>query len=463
MPGPCRRPGLRRHDREGMFHGDRDFSRNNGVGSDDQNPALRFQVGDIDAAGTPNFARFYSPSTSFASGGPPCDLFGIDYCYGFHPVGFNILSESEFTDLWRLAFPADPDPVFTAAELALIDRAANAPTRAILKQHNFSLTSNGGVLLPGGIFQAGVDVDNNGIDDCNQSFQGFISTYEFSPPGFGFIGGCWIIEDDGNVRPLVDGLIAGDINQFGVDGIADGSNEDMLLPDSEKYSFNATGHYELTNAANLFFEAKYVRQETVNTAPLNTFWDLLTIAPDNPYLSQLPPALTALGQSEGLFITRDPNDLGPNNDESTRETVRVVVGFEGEMDNGWGYEVSVNYGRFEVEALDRNRVIVDRWFAAIDAVDDGSGNAICRSDVDPTPPPTTPFGIPAFDSGFFTFNPGDGQCKPANILGGVGAISQDAIDFITQTVTNTFETRQWVFSGVVTGDTGGFVPHPRTA
>ena len=167
--------------RESILHGDRGFSRDNGIANDDQNPALRFQVGDIDAAGTPNFARFYAPSTSFASSGSPCDLFGIDYCYGFHPVGFSILSQSEFTDLWRLAFPLDPDPVFTTAELALIDRAANSPTRAILKQHNFSLTSNGGVLLPGGIFQTGVDIDGNGVDDCNQSFQGFISTYEFSP------------------------------------------------------------------------------------------------------------------------------------------------------------------------------------------------------------------------------------------------------------------------------------------
>ena len=440
--------------RDPILHRDRAFSRDNGIGNDDQNPALRFQVGDIDAASTPNFARFYSPSTSFASAGPPCDLFGIDYCYGFHPVGFSILSEQEFTDLWRLAYPLDPDPVFTSAEMALISRAANAPTRLIAKQHNFSLTSNGGVLLPGGIFQTGIDLDNNGIDDCNQSFQGFISTYEFSPPGFGFIGGCWIINDDGTTRPLVDGQIAGDINQFGVDGIADNSDEDDLLPDDQKYSFNATLNYELTDGVNLFFEGKYVKQTTELQAPLNTFWDLLTIAPDNAYLSQLPPELTLLGQSEGLFITRDPNDLGPNSDKGTRETIRFVLGVDGEMNNGWNYEVSLNYGSFDLEYLDRNRVIVDRWFAAIDAVDDGSGNAICRSDVDPTPPPTTPFGIPAFDPGFFTFNPGDGQCRPANILGGVGAISQDAIDFITDTVVNSFETTQWVFSGVVTGDMG---------
>ena len=448
--------GLDYTQREPIQHGDRDWARNNGIASDDQNPARRFQVGDIDATGTPNFARFYSPSTSFTSSDAPCDLFGIDNCYGFHPVGFSILSQSNFTDLWRLAFPGDPDPVFSSAEVALIDRATNAPTRAILPGHNFSLTSAGGVLVPGGLFYAGVDLDSNGADDCSQSYTGYFSTYQYSPPALGFIGGCWIIEPNGNVRPLVDGLIAGDINQFGADGVPDSIDSDELIPDDWKASINLTGHYDITDTDRFFFEAKYVEQETVFTNVGNTFWDLLTVAPDNPYISQLPPALAAVGQAEGFFITRDPNDLGPNNDLSTRQTTRIVVGLEGEMENGWGFEVSANYGSFRQKFEDRNRVIVDRWLAAIDVVDDGAGNPVCRSTFDPTapPPPSTPFDIPAFIPGFFTFNPGDGQCQPANILGGVGAISESAIDFVTRNVINTFETEQLVFSGVITGEWG---------
>lgn len=447
-------------ERQPLQHGDRDWSRNNGVASDDQNPARRFQTGDIDAASTPNFARFYSPSTAFPSTSPPCDLFGFDYCYGFHPVGFPILSQQGFIDLWREAFPGDPDPSFTSAELALIDRAANAPTRAILPHHNFSLTSNGGVISPGGLFAPGIDVDNNGVTDCSQSYQGYYSTYDFSPPALGFIGGCWIIEDDGTVRPLQDGLIAGDINQFGPDGVADWSDEDELIPDDNKFVLNVNAHYDLSDTMRFFFEGKYARQKTTTSIPLNTFWDLLTVSPDNPYITQLPPALAAVGQSEGLFITRDPADIGPNIDTGTRKTIRFVAGLQGELDNGWGYDISANYGRFDEEYVDRNRVLVDRWFAAIDAVDDGNGNVICRSDIDPTPPPTTPFGIPAFDAGFFSFNPGDGSCRPANILGGVGGISQEAIDFISQTITNNFQTEQFVFSAAMTGDTEDWFSAP---
>jgi outer membrane cobalamin receptor len=442
-------------DRSILRMGDRDWARNNGIANDDQNPMRRFQTGDIDAANTPNFARFYSPTTSFPSTDAPCDLFGFDYCYGFHPTGFPILDQASFSNLWGQAFPGDPLNL-TQTEMDLINRAQTAPSRAILPGHNFSLTSAGGVLVPGGLFQAGVDLDNNGTDDCSQSYQGFYSTYDFSPPALGFIGGCWIIEPDGNVRPLRDGLIAGDINQFGDDGIPDNFDVDELLPKDEKVMLNLTANYDFTDTTTGFFEGKYVRQKTVSTGPLNTFWDLLTISPDNPYISQLPPALAAVGQAEGFYITRDPADLGPNSDQSVRETMRVVAGLEGELDNGWGWEVAANFGRFEQEFQDRNRVLVDRFLSAIDAVDDGNGNVICRSDIDPTPPPTTPFDLPLWSPSFHSFNPGDGQCAPANILGGVGAISQEAIDFITRTVTNNFESEQFVLSAIMTGDMGDF-------
>ena len=442
--------------REPLFHRDRSWSIDNGVGSDDTNPALRFQTGEIDASGTPNFSRFYSPSTAFASPDAPCNLFGINYCYGFHPVGMPILDAAGFTDLWNLAFPGDPDPVFTAAEMALMDRAATAPNRLIASQHNFSLSSVGGILLPGGVFATGVDLDSNGTDDCFDSYVGALSTYDKSPPLFGFVGGCWIIDPNGNVRPFQDGLIAGDINQFGADGIPDNHNANMLIPDDWGVNINIIGHYDVTDSMTFFWEAKYARKETTVTNPQTAFWDLLRIAPDNPYISQLPAALVAVGQAEGFFITRDPVDNGPNHDVGTRETQRFVIGIEGEWENGWGYEFSANFGAGKLKFEDANRVIVDRWYAAIDAVDDGSGNTVCRSTFDPTlgPPPSSPFNIPNFTPAFLTFNPGDGQCQPANLLGGSPVISQASIDFFTQTTVNTFETDQFVLSGIVTGEWG---------
>jgi outer membrane receptor protein involved in Fe transport len=328
---------------------------------------------------------------------------------------------------------------------------ADSPfSRVILPQPTFSISSNRGVIVAGDFSDPGLDLDNNGVSDCQQSTVGQNSEFAF--------GGCWVVNDDGSVRPFQDGLVSGAFNQFGGDGIPNSFDEDFLIPDDEKYSANFTGNYQLTDSMSFFVEAKYVYQSTDFGGPLNTFYDLLTVAPDNPYI---PTELQGLADSTGgLFITRDPTDLGPNINTNKRETYRVVAGIEGDFSNGWTYELSGNYGRFERETIDRNRVIMDRFFAAIDVTTDANGNPVCRSALDGSSPPTTPFDIPLFDTGFFTFNPDDGSCVPANILGGPNSISSEAVDFITTTIHNKRVLEQTVINGFIAGDLADFVSLP---
>lgn len=320
---------------------------------------------------------------------------------------------------------------------------ANSPfARTILPQPTFSISSNRGVIVPADFGDPGIDLDGNGVSDCQQSTVG-------QNAAFGF-GGCWVINDDGSVRPFQDGLVATAFNQFGGDGIPNNFDEDFLIPDDEKYSVNVTARYDLADRLTAFFEGKYVRQDTDFGGPLNTFYDLLTVATDNPFI---PAELRGVANDAGgLFITRDPTDLGPNIDTNRRETYRFVGGLEGEFSNGWTFEVSGNYGRFERTTFDRNRVIQDRFFAAIDVTTDANGNPVCRSALDGSRPPTTPFDIPLFDTGFFTFNPNDGSCVPANILGGPDSISDAAVDFITTTIQNKRVLEQTVFNAYVAGD-----------
>lgn len=420
--------------------GDRSFSRNNGIFDDQGNPALRFQTGELSASETPNF---------FAS---------------------NIIGDLIPTG--NLGFTP------TAAEQALIDRALAAPSRLIAGDPRFSLSSAGGIVAPGFIgLSDGPDINGNGTADCLESAVGFNST--FNPGAFGAAGGCAVINADGSVSVYQDGLITGLFNQFGGDGIQNNFDVNSLIPETERWSVNLNAKYEFSEAAEVFFEGKYVSSSAEFQAQPNTFYDLLTIRSDNAFITpELQPFVEELslpqfgftnpgfdplfdtGNTEGFYITRDPTDLGPNRNRNEFETYRFVGGLRGELTDNARYEISANYGKFEQTTLDANRVILDRFFAAIDAVDDGNGNIVCRSDIDPTPSATTPFGIPSGDPGFFTFNPGDGQCRPANILGGVGAISQEAIDFITATIVNEFELEQFVVNAIVTGDTGSFFELP---
>ncbi len=409
-----------------LLFGERSFSRDNGIFDDQANPALRFQTGEL-GTDTPNF---------LANGAVLGGLIPTD-ATGFTP---------------------------TAAEQALIDRSVNAPRRFIATDPRFSLSSAGGVVAPGDIgLSDGPDINNNGIADCLESAVGFNST--FNPGAFGLAGGCANINPDGSLSVYQDGLIAGLFNQFGGDGIQNNFNSNSLIPETERWSVNANLTFEISSEAEFFFEGKYVSNSAEFQAQPNTFYDLLTIRADNPFITPelqqfVAPLFFGNGTDEGLYITRDPTDLGPNRDRNEYETWRFVAGMRGDITDHFSYEVSANYGRFDQTEIDNNRVIMDRFFAAIDVTTDAAGNPICRSDIDPTAPVTTPFGIPTGDPGFFTFNPGDGQCRPANILGGVGSISQEAIDFITTSTVDEFRLEQMVFSAIFTGDTGAFFELP---
>ena len=430
--------GSYQRDNEIRF-GSRPFTRNNGLADDLPNPALRFQAGDI-GAGTPNFAQFYNLNN------------------GLFPTGFSIPDADTFVADYTDAFGVAPN--LSPAELALIGRAANAPARAIARQPTFSISSNRGVIAPGGFTDPGLDLDRNGVSDCVQSSVGFNSLFDFAG-SFGAAGGCFVVNDDGSVRPYQDGQIAGIFNQFGGDGIANNFDANFLTPEVRKYQGNVTAQYEFTPAFVAFFEGKYVFQRTRSGGPLNTFYDLLTVAPDNPFI---PDVLQSVADDQGgLFITRDPTDLGPNISTNKSQTIRIVGGLRGDLGDNLKWELSGNYGRYDLDLISPNSVIVDRFFAAIDVTTDANGNPICRSDISPLAPPTTPFDIPVFAPAFLTFNPGDGQCRPANILGGPNSISAEAVDFITTRDITESNLQQLVFSGFISGDSDKWFKLPAGA
>ncbi|MBZ6379632.1 MULTISPECIES: TonB-dependent receptor domain-containing protein [Pacificimonas] len=406
------------------------------IAADGSNPFLRFQAGDIGAE-TPNFAQFYSLDN------------------GYYPSGFRIpQTAADFLDQYEATFGSRPS--LTAAEQALIDQAANAPTRYIAPQYQFNITSNGGLVIPGDFLDPMTDIDNNGQSDCLQSFVGYNGLFDYSQ-AFGLAGGCYILTDDGP-QPINDGLIAGNFNAFGGDGVIF-DNDGFLTPQIDRISFNLLSRYEFSRQAELFFEAKYVRQETYFGTTQNSYYDLLRVSADNPFI---PAVLQDVADThDGLYITRDPTDLGPNKDTNISETYRFVGGIEGEFPNGFSYELSANYGRYELETINRNNVLLDRFFAAIDVTTDANGNPVCRSEIDPTVrSPSTIFGIPTGEFGYLTFVPGSGECVPANILGGPQSISQEAVDFITTTTRNNYTTEQLDIFGIVVGDTDDFLMLP---
>lgn len=434
---------------EGLTMGDRPGALY-GTGGNWVNPALRFQQGEIGGS-TPLFEQYFNYNNT-----------------GLIHYGLPIPSADDFIADYNTEFGTTlTTGDLSAAEMALIDRAATAPNRAVHPEVTFPFTSGYGYVAPGEAFGFGgfdpdvaVDLNNNGVPDCQDTFYGYNSV--FGAASFGAIGGCWRVNEDGSYSVIEDGLVAADFQGFG------GSSYDVyrqdyfdfLLPD-DKVSVNVMGHYDLSDTSTLFGELKYVTQEVDTAADPNSFWDLILGQPDNPFL---PPFLqTIAAATGGVSITPDPIGFRAMR-KTERDTVRAVIGIEGELDNSWNYEISVNYGRHDRMVSRTNQIIVDRWFAALDATTDGAGNPVCRSSLDPlTPPGNTPFQIPAYEEGYFTFTPGDGSCVPLDIWNGIGGITQAAKDFMTTPTWDKLVIDQFVFSAFLTGDTSDFFELPAGA
>ncbi|MFN4038529.1 MAG: TonB-dependent receptor domain-containing protein [Erythrobacter sp.] len=416
-----------------ILMGDREFTRDNGRGNNSTtyaNPLRRFQRGDINAASMPNFAN------RFRLGGPGPGNTRF-------PSGPLIPTPAQVATL----FPGG----ITAAEQALVDRAANSSAFVIGADPRFAISSNRGLIFRNDFDFFTADTNNNGIPDCNESYIG--------RTGLGG-GGCLVTNDDGTVRPFRDGIISTGANQFGGDGAVERTNETSLIPESERIYANLRANFEFSPAAQIWVDAKYVRTNTLSRNNYNTFYDSLFIAPDNPFIPEVLRADAA--EAGGLRVSRDFLDLGPGISTAKRDTYRIVAGIEGEITSNLKYELVGNYGRTDNENTFSNSVRYDRLFAAIDVVTDpATGQPACRSTVNPAAPPHPGSEFfPVIAPGFFTFRPGDGQCAPVNLFRGVNSVSQAGVDFITTPTTNRFRLEQTVVTGLLSGDTSGFFNLP---
>jgi iron complex outermembrane recepter protein len=337
------------------------------------------------------------------------------------------------------------------------DRTAGAPANIISRNVLFGLSSTAGIIgfdprgrgFPesGGSTRLPVlDFDRNGTPDCNQSNAG--------RSGFG----CLIIDSSGSIRPFQDGiLVPGSDDQIGGDGVPDNTDNESLTPKIENFIANLYLNYEVSPLFKPFVEARFVRKETANRQGVNSFDDALAIELDNPFIPA--PILAAynaflasnqsFAPTAQLILARDHTDIINDPTTRTRQNVyRIVTGFTGELENGFDYELSVNYGRTE-ERRRFPRRFIDRFAAAVDAVRAPNGTIVCRSDLNPAS--TTPANG--------TFRPGDGTCRPINLFG-VGSPSNDARAFITADNISNATIEQFVVSGFLNGDTKSFLELP---
>ena len=226
--------------------------------------------------------------------------------------------------------------------------------------------------------------------------------------------------------------------------ISDFNNE--LLPEINRDIVNATGHFEISPAFEIYGEAKYANTQSYSLSQ-PSFHSFLLVMGYNPFI---PANLVG---APALLVNRDHFDLGIRGEDIDRETIRTVIGARGELSDHLKYDVSYVFGQTKITNHHINDILTDRFFAAIDAIDIGRGPT-CMANLNPAWTSTQLAYAPVTAT---TFAPG--ECIPFNLFGD-GVNNQAAIDWLKADTTDHSKLTQHVISGALSGDTGGFLELP---
>jgi outer membrane receptor protein involved in Fe transport len=230
--------------------------------------------------------------------------------------------------------------------------------------------------------------------------------------------------------------------------------ENYLVTPQSRYNVYSAGSYKLTDRTNAFFEATYMNRKSdqrLAPTPLFTISEGIGVDANNLY--------NPYGR-DFFDVRRRMVEAGPRRFRQDLDTFRLVTGFEGKLSKdleflkGWRWDLSYNYGRTAGKQINEGRFVRSRVINALGATNpDGS----CVNDPE--------------------------NCVPLNLLGGVGTITPEMLDYISYTgISDGFnEMKSWTFNtsgrlmktpwggdvALATGleyrsEAGSFIPDPIT-
>lgn len=235
----------------------------------------------------------------------------------------------------------------------------------------------------------------------------------------------------------------------------------------ERYTAGVFAEYEVSDSLKPYMEFMFMDDRTVaQIAPSGNFGNTLSINCDNPLLGAGQAAIlcapgnllsdpsnpfATVGNSGGtplVFtdalgntynkgfaqILRRNVEGGGRQSDLQHTSYRGVLGLKGDLGDTWSYDLYYQYGRTVYNQIYKSDFSVSRITKALDVVDDGSGNAVCRSFLDGTDP----------------------NCVPWDIWGPAGSVTQAALNYVqVPGLAKGINTEQ-IVSGALTGDLGAY-------
>lgn len=118
----------------------------------------------------------------------------------------------------------------------------------------------------------------------------------------------------------------------------------------EKVSVSALGRYGLSNGVEVFVEALYADNRTIQQQAPTPATDLL-VSPTNPILTQQVRDLLAARPNPGApaIFRKRFIELGPRIAEANSDVSQINVGVHGELGMKWEWEAYYTYGRTEYQ------------------------------------------------------------------------------------------------------------------
>ncbi|RHW17255.1 TonB-dependent receptor [Sphingomonas gilva] len=220
-----------------------------------------------------------------------------------------------------------------------------------------------------------------------------------------------------------------------------------LLTDTERYNGNMLASFQVTDAIRVFGEAWYSRSTGVNLRDqpeYNSYFfgyagdpaGAVILSTDNPFLTpQARAIIQAQADGDTFFLNRANTDLISGQARGKVEVQRYVAGidarFAGIGGREWTAELVGNYGRSETNSEGR-LLVTQNFLNAVDAVEDGNGNIICRP------------GAPTVNAPTISTT-----CAPLNLFG--AQTSQAARDYITAITRPSSINKQKIVTASITG------------
>ena len=232
----------------------------------------------------------------------------------------------------------------------------------------------------------------------------------------------------------------------------------------ERWNLGASGHYELSESVEAYFDTTYMNNKTVaQIAESASFNRPFSTNCDNPLLFGGNPNnnpdgvrlgdMTGTFDADGNFIScidwiaagNESVDVqfinshrniegGPRQSTYENSTWRAIFGMRGDITDDFSFDIFAQYAATEGTRISQNDLNFNRVQQALYIVDDGSGNPVCRDT--------------------------SGGCVPWDIFtrGAVGStnVTDEAAAFIMGVGIVTGDTEQTVFGGTIEGDLTNF-------